>query len=221
MLDKPLTRWNIVLVLLIALAAASQLSPPQRIGWPPGWFSTSDMPAEVQSAGVTRVVFIRVVVEPDGALKSCEIEGRSGNNKLDAHTCGIVARRGKYTPARWIDGSPAYGVDRMPITWEITNFAPQRRVYEGDLNLTVNRLPSDLKSPVSVSVIVAADEGGRLLSCEANRSQYVKADVDKSELLPIACDQLMKSYTAIPPKDDQGRPVRSVQNASVRFDLKR
>src|SRR6266567_3528158 len=95
------------------LALAAQLSGPQPIDYST-WFSLDDNPRYLQE---NRMTLVRAVVRPDGSLKNCEIESSSGDSRLDTYTCALVQKRARYTPARWINGSPTYGIDRMRVLW--------------------------------------------------------------------------------------------------------
>jgi hypothetical protein len=64
--------------------------------------------------------------------------------------------------------------------------------------------------------MIAVDAAGKLQDCgqPAPTSKY---KLKYPELIPIACQQLMAQFTAIPAKDVTDKPVRSVQTASVSF----
>jgi hypothetical protein len=139
----------------------------------------------------------------------------SGDSALDAYTCGIIVKRAKFLPAKWTDGSPAYAVVRAPVTWAINN-SPSPP--EADVLLSVNQLPKGARSLVDVSVEIAADENGHLLTCaEYSAVQATRSKRRFPELVAVACQQVMASFTASPPLDASGKTVRSVQSVSVQF----
>lgn len=181
----------------------------------PSWFSHDDVPLALIPEGVARRVAVRAVVRPDGTLQRCEIEATSGAPKVDAYTCGLIRKRARYSPARWNDGSPTFGVVRLSVIWLVGDARPPMDVPD-DLGIAVNQLPKGLRSPTSVRAIFAADEQGRPSSCIA---EPATAGAQKSDpaLVTLACAQLIAAYRAIPVSDDNGQPVRSVQNASVGF----
>jgi TonB family protein len=205
----------------IILAAATQLSMPVALGlrYPDvrGIFSSDDFPAYMQAAGTTRSVDIRVVVQPDGILKDCEIESSSGDTGLDRYTCGLIMKRARFSPAKWLDGSPAYGVIRVPVVWAAGS-PPSRKTTPADLELTVNQLPKGVGSPAFERLILAVDESGHASFCQGNPFWAPGMDQNNPQLVAVACRQVTKSYVAAPPKDDTGKTVRSVQNVVVRFD---
>jgi hypothetical protein len=209
---------------LVALAAQLTLPIPLGLRFPDvrSVFSTDDMPAYVQIEGINRFVSTRTTIRPDGTAQECTSERGSGDEKLDALTCSIILKRAKYfQPAKWVDGSPAYAVIRVPVIWAIGGSPSKtelQRAYPADLDIFVNRLPAGAERQTGVPLMIAVDETGRIVSC-TKASPVFKDDHTKTfpELVPIACRQAMSQITAIPAKDASGKPVRSVQTASVLF----
>jgi len=180
------------------------------------------MPAQVQIAGVDRFVRTRTTVGPDGSVRNCTVEGgSSGDPGLDAVTCSIIVKRAKLIPGTWLDGSPAYAVLRVPVSWVIGG-PPRKsvvaRAFPPDISLSVDRLPDGAKKQTTVALVIAVDETGRVAGCK-ERPKDPKWDHTKSfpELTLIACQQLTSQFTAIPVKEASGSAVRSVQSASVEF----
>jgi hypothetical protein len=203
---------------MLWIALAAQMSAAQPVTKVP-WFSTGDTPASAERAGIVRRVATRTVVSPDGHPRDCTIESNSGDAALDQYTCTLILKRGRFTPARWIDGSPAYGVDRYPVYWMMT--APLAKdSTHGDVDLMVNRLPEGTQSPVMVSVVFAADESGHIIACDQAPPRWGTKPNKATELVRLACDNMMKNFAAIPPKDADGNPLRSVKNGGVRIDAK-
>ena len=155
----------------IALAAQLAAPLPADARAPAVWalVSADDFPAYLQIAGVSRTVYTRTIVRPDGSIEKCGAETTSGDAKLDAYTCAIIEKRAKFLPAKWIDGSPVYGVIRFPVSWLIADAPPTDeevlRSTVPDLELSVNRLPKGAHKIAAVSLAIAADENGRVLSC--------------------------------------------------------
>ena len=214
------------------IAFAAQLSSaslPVPLGFPlpdvRAVFSADDMPAYVQIAGINRIVATRTTVRPDGTVQDCTLERGSGDAKLDAYTCAIIVRRAKFQPAKWVDGTPAYGVIRVPVTWAIGGPPSKSEVqeaYPADMELSVTRLPAGADRRTSLALMIVVDENGRVVACNERPKVSLK-DHTKTfpELAPIACEQMMNEFTAIPAKDASGKPMRSVQTASVVFSTGR
>jgi TonB family protein len=196
------------------IALAAQLVAPEPVAM---WFSSNDFPSERIKEGNSGTVLLRVVVSPDGILRTCDVEESSGDAKLDEYTCRLTRKRAKFRAAKWLDGSPAYGVYRVPVVWLVPkNSGEFRKRLAPDVVLNVDRLPKGVGSPATVSVVLAVDEQGRPSFCDAKFRP--KTSIAEQGLGPLACREVLKAYTAIPPKDDNGKPVRSVQAGSVLFE---
>jgi len=225
LLDKPLNGCNYSQMMWLALAAQLSLPVPANLRVPDvrAVFSTDDFPAYLQAAGVSRTVYTRTTVQPDGTIQGCVAEVSSGDTKLDAYTCAIIVRRARFLPAKWTDGTPVYGVIRVPVSWRIGNGPPSEeealRSTVPDLELSVNRLPKHARKIAAVSLEVAADENGRVVSCGEYPPAADSPGRHFPELIPIACEQAMKTLSVHPPFDPSGKPLRSVQTASVQFKL--
>ena len=210
----------------LALAAQLSLPVPLNVRVPDvrAIFRSGDFPFYMQQAGVSRIVYTRTTVRPDGTIQGCVAEASSGDAYLDAYTCGLIVKRAKLLPAKWTDGAPVYGVLRLPASWFVGNEPPSDedilRAEVPDLELSVNQLPTGAHSIAGVSLEIAADENGRPVMCaeyppltKRNPKEYFP------ELVPIACQQAMADLTVSPPVDASGKAVRSVQSVSVHFKV--
>lgn len=222
-LDNLLNGCNYSRMLWLTFAALMSLPVPINARLPDvrAVFSADDFPAYMQMAGISRVTYPRVTIGPDGTLESCVAEVSSGDPKLDAYTCAIIVKRAKFRGATWTDGTPAYGVIRVPVSWVISEApVPPEDILKTeipDLELSVNQLPKGARSIAAVELEIAVDENGRLLTCA--EWPHVKDDHGKQfpELVPIACQQVMAKLSASPPMDPSGKKVHSVQSVSVHF----
>ena len=200
---------------LIALAAQISAPAPER---PNRWFSSDDTPPYLIRAGsgLWRVS-IRVTVAPDGKLRSCDVESSGGISDLNKRTCGIVVRRAKFQPAR-VDGLPVFGVYRNSVVWAVVD-APvdTSKVMYPDVEVTVARLPTRLKSPTFVGVAFAVDTAANKSSCVMDVAVDPEQVENHPALVPIACEQIMAKYQATPATDGTGKAVLSVQSALVQF----
>lgn len=209
-------------MLWIALAAAAQLSAPvpTNLG---KWFSYEDVPSYLleKESGLW-LVGVRINVASDGTVQNCAAEKSSGVADLDKLTCAIVLRRAKFSPARSIDGSVSSGVYRDSVQWSVGDAAADRlSISNPDLDIFVQSLPSKEKSPTLVRVMFAVDETGSKSSCMAEPSPAFEKTSNNPALVSVACEQVMNGYNATPAKDGSGKAVASVQDALVRFSVKR
>ena len=188
-------------------------------------FSVNDFPEYLVREGTFRIVYTRTTVGPDGSLQNCTVEATSGDAKLDEYTCALIVKRARFSAARWTDGSPAYGLIRVPVSWIATG-APLSdeevlKAFLPSLELSVNQLPKGARSIAGVGLHIAADEKGRILACDQGPPVLSPRKKRFSELIPVACKQVMETLTVPVPRDGAGKPVRSIQNLSVHFKLER
>jgi hypothetical protein len=204
---------------MLSILLAVQLAAPVPINLA-SIFSPDDMPTYVVKAGKNRYVSFRATVRADGTIQDCIVERESGDPKLDALTCSIFAKRAKFHPAKSPDGTPVYGVFRSGMNWTIGFGPPPREELEeahpADLEISTN-LPPDVDRRTVVTVAIAVDENGRVVDCDAQPPLPGDRRKRFSQLVPIACQQMINAFKGRPASDASGNPVRSVQNATVLF----
>jgi hypothetical protein len=200
------------------IALAAQLSAPVPLN-AGHWMTSDDVPVYlIQSGSGLWQVKVRIKVAPDGAVQGCEVESSGGIRQLDNLTCGILSNRAKFRPAQWGDGTPAFGIYRTTILWAVSESPwDTSKVSSPDLVIFVKSLPPGVRSPSLVWVMFEVDAEGRTSSCIAEPRLPIEHVDNNPALVPIACDQLMKSYKAVPAKDSASKAIPSVQNALVRF----
>lgn len=205
-------------MLWLALAALFSLPVPADKHAPDirAVFTTDDIPANLEVSGI---VYTRTTVGPDGKTQGCAAEVSSGDKWLDAYTCGVIVRRVRFLPARWTDGSPVYGVIRAPVSWTVgaSDDAKHAPPPAPDLEISVNRLPEGADRIVAVELEVAADDNGQPVGCALFPPLKDYPQPQYPELVPLACQQVMNTYTLTPPLDALGKPARSIQTVSVLF----
>ena len=179
------------------------------------WIRSSDVQEKLlPSRRTMALVWLRLTVNPQGTLARCEVEESSSVAALDAYTCDVTTKRAKFRPARSSDGTAIYGVYRVPILWSVEPVFPDP---QGDLTLTVNRLPSGVRSPAFVRVALAVDASGRMSSCASQPPPIPGDPPNDRRLVPIACAQLSKDFKPAPAIDESGKATPSIQTASVVF----
>jgi hypothetical protein len=210
-------------ILLAAQLSGLSSSHPTDVR---GLFSYNDFPAYLSHIGdLSRTVYTRTTIRDDGTLQDCSVELSSGDPKLDAYTCALIVKRGKFLAGRAGDGTALYTVLRFPVNWTITSSFPSReerwRAIIPDLELSVDRLPKGAKKLVDLTLENEVDDKGRIVAC--GELPPLRADQHQhfSELAPIACQNAVKTLSLRPPRDRNGAPTRSIQTTTVRFAIKR
>ena len=211
--------------MLFALAAQFSATAPTNTRLPTlqGLISGADVPEYLATRGqVDLTVYTRITVSPDGKIQGCVVEYSSGDPRLDAYTCALIEKRANFSPPRWVDGSAAYGVIRSPVRWQVSELPRRNDSVQSDvpdLDLSVNQLPEGAHSPLRVNLELAADEKGHAVSCTERPLTAAAPSSRFPELISLACQQATASMVLSPPLDPSGKPARSVQSVSVRFEV--
>lgn len=175
------------------------------------YFKVDDFPSYFQ--GRSASVLTRTTVDLSGRPQICEIEVSSGEPKLDKHTCDIIMKRARFEPARWLDGTAALAVVRMPVRWA----SDETLTTRADIELSVNRLPPRFKSPVHLRLLLAVDAQGKIVDCASERLPASEDDQQPtSQLIDLSCAEARRGWSPIPAPDSSGAAQRSIQNVSVR-----
>jgi hypothetical protein len=194
---------------MIWLLAAAQLSAPVPLH---PLFDPNDVPIGHIDENELYTVGIAVTIKPDGKLQDCNIEATSGNRKLDAYTCGLVMRGGRFQRPVSSNGTPAYGIYRTFNIWWVGDRRPPAQPGKADLHIKVAELPPKIKSPFLLRVAFDVDEAGNVSNCMAEEPK------SNAALTRVACDQLLKTWKPIPARNAEGLRVPSVQDATVVFE---
>ncbi|UIJ47089.1 energy transducer TonB [Sphingomonas cannabina] len=89
-------------------------------GNPGSWFSNDDYPAGARRAGAEGRVTVSLTIGTDGKVTDCRVTSSSGNSELDATTCSLAKRRGRYKPAQDDAGNPIVSTATIPgVRWQL------------------------------------------------------------------------------------------------------
>ena len=207
---------------MLLVAAVSLLSAPAPINFDQV-ISSDNLPEYlIEKGGGSWVVGVRLNVGSDGVLKGCDVEISSGIALLDKQTCGTLQRRAQFKPAVWTDGTPVIGVYRTAIRF-VVNESTEKPPgpIDADLELSVSAMPRGVHSPATVGVMFAVGSDGRISDCALHTTSPLPRPEKNPVLVATACDQVLQNYKAIAARGVDGKPVRSVQNATVRFTIQK
>jgi len=197
-----------MLWIALAAAAATQMSMPEPKYM---WLSMDDTPVHEITGKFLRVQ-LRLTIPPDGRVQACEIEQSSGNPQVDKYTCDLARRRALFRPALSAAGAATYGIYRIPIVWAKE---PAKFPRVQDLTVALPSRPKGTHLPVTVRVMFSVRSDGKISDCTDLQPLLAGLDQNDPALVPIACDQVVKRFTPVVAKDDEGKSVDSVQSASV------
>jgi periplasmic protein TonB len=84
------------------------------------WFPRSEYPAAALRAGAEGRVSVMVTIAPSGRATGCEVVSGSGDASLDAATCRLAVRNGRFEAGRDMTGNrTATQLKLPPIVWRI------------------------------------------------------------------------------------------------------
>jgi periplasmic protein TonB len=73
------------------------------------WFPQDAYPGPALARGAEGRVSVSVAIGTDGRVTDCQVTSSSGDRDLDAATCRLAKRNGRFRPARDRDGHPIAG----------------------------------------------------------------------------------------------------------------
>ena len=82
-------------------------------------FSTNDYPSQAVFNDQSGTAHIVALIDEKGQMADCMVVETSGAAVLDAQTCIIMRKRGKFSPAVGADGKPAKGIFAQRVRWEM------------------------------------------------------------------------------------------------------
>ena len=98
-----------------ALAALSQRPvTTNRLG-----YHASDYPAAALRTATQGRVIVRITVTAEGQAADCAVVATSGNAQIDAISCQVARRNGRYRPALDAAGRPVTIATVFTVTWRL------------------------------------------------------------------------------------------------------
>ena len=103
------------------VAAPPAPPPPPAVAVPGGprgnpgsWFTDDDFPPDAKRAGASGRVAVSLSIDTGGRVVGCNVTASSGNGSLDATTCRLAQRRGRFNVKKDTAGNA------MAYTWPIS-----------------------------------------------------------------------------------------------------
>ena len=203
----------LALVAAQAAAAASHLAAPFPID-PGKWFSSDDYPSDLSDSSQTAFQPVtQTLVSADGKIIGCRAETTSSSSKIDALVCATILKRGRFQPARWMDGTPVPGVYRWPL---IIMMLGDSIDQFSDIEIQVDHLPKSKKAEF-ITVDFSSDSSGKIDQCVGARPLGQQDKPANPQLVAIACHAVQAEWKPFTVLGEDGKPSRSVQNAIVKF----
>ena len=109
--------WNGTPEKMAALAKGPRLQAPSIISL----FESDDYPSQAVTKDQSGMAQVVALIDEKGGVADCTVIETSGVAVLDAQTCIIITRRGKFDAAFGADGMPAKGIYTQRVRWEMSN----------------------------------------------------------------------------------------------------
>jgi TonB family protein len=107
--------WRLDEAALAALGQRPQST--NRLG-----YHASDYPAAALRTATQGRVILRITVTADGRAADCAVVATSGNAQIDAISCQVAMRNGRYRPALDASGQPATIATVFTVTWRLPSY---------------------------------------------------------------------------------------------------
>lgn len=181
---------------------------------PDRWIDPSfDFPKRAVGEEELTYVVAELTVNPHGYVSDCHARAFYGNPNMAAYTCELLRLRAEFEPARDPSRRRMYGVYRQGVGWWKSDKkpppSPEETARPTTFEVRLDRLPAGTEQPPIAGIQFYVDANGNGSSCTPAR------DSNNRELGEIACERLEGSLRVTPAKDRRGRPVPSVQTATV------
>ncbi|MFT4057208.1 MAG: hypothetical protein QM681_22075 [Novosphingobium sp.] len=151
---------------------------------------------------------VTLVISPEGEVISCEPGEGKGDKASLEKVCSVVKSL-RYGGKASIDGKPAYGRTRTIIS-SFDGPADRPNVsLLPELDMQVDRLPSDTGGELRLAVNVQVSALGRVERCEETQES-------RKDYAQVACKQLLGVVRPVV-TDPIGIAVPYVENISARF----
>ncbi len=167
-------------VLLPGLAAVFFLSGPAnaqsgpRFRADPAFMTEDDYPPLAARENREGRVSLGVGVDATGRVTSCSVLASSGHEDLDAQSCFLMMRRGRYAPARDAAGNSVPGRATQNIRWKL----PEMDTPPAYTSSSPAYAPAYVPAPYTAPAPVVSSGGQQAPAMSA--SQQMNADLQRN-----------------------------------------
>ena len=172
-------------------------------------------PSWAARAGNSAGIEVRLVVEPDGKVRECRLEGIVGNRRLAEEVCTELSTL-RMTTATGPDGNPSFAIVRTYFQFLVNGderAQVERYVPAPFREFAVAGLPESPGRRISLALNVAIAGNGALSLCQATSGSSAPG---LAPLVRAACRQLEQdSFDVLAGAD--GNPVSYVTTVNVNF----
>lgn len=199
-----------------------------------------DYPPDALEKEVEGTTQTWLLIADDGRVERCGIIKSSGSDSLDAQTCSVLTKDGRFKSARDAEGKPIRSLFLQILTWQLEEESRTSEVLLAnaqEVRRIDKTLPKAAKKPKllnATSVASAMDypkealqksQTGRtvmmlLLGTDGRVELCGVEESSGSELLDAqACDLFIANAQFQPARDRRGRPVKSAFKQALSWRL--
>ncbi|RIV87385.1 hypothetical protein D2V17_08295 [Aurantiacibacter xanthus] len=99
-------------------------SDPVPVGDRSTWVTSEDWPPDLYQHETGGIVRAELAIDADGQVKNCRIVETSGYAPMDEVVCVRLTQRGKFKPARDVNGRPVNGLHRTSVVFGFDDSLP-------------------------------------------------------------------------------------------------
>ncbi len=193
-------------ILLTSALVAAQVTPAD-VG---GGFARD----AISSGPAGGSIIFQLFVSPSGVVGGCDVVYTNWAPASADRACGRLIGKRVSQVAKRADGTPVHGTVLFSMIARSGDRASPSLPFKrfADLTVTVQDLPSDLGTNVSVETLVLVDHEGLIQDCSPAEEEVAA----NASLISVACDQLKQVRPPVR-HDADGNPVPYVTDLSVEF----
>ena len=200
----------------LAMAAASAPVPVMTVDW---WSDYYDTPSQGLRTGELSVVVAEITVNKYGYFDNCVGHVYTGNPQMGPYVCSRLRMRAVFEPAHGPDGRKVIGVYRKLIA--VANVRQTTRYKAPRFGIHIPG-PSPKASNNPFEIQFYLDAGGQVSDCSLVDAVGINLERHKQSVDPAivqrACAAIPVQLNPVPPRDRNGRPIPTAQNALVIVD---
>jgi hypothetical protein len=201
---------------LLAAAAATAPVPVMTTDW---WSDYYDMPGRGLAGGEFSLVVAEITVNKNGYFADCVGRAYAGNPQMGPYVCSRLKMRAVFNPARGPDGRKVIGIYRKLIA--VANVRQETRFRTPNFGIHIpGSGHSSGDNPFEIQFYL--DANGQVSDCSLIDSVGINLERHKQVVDPAAvqraCASIPTQLKPVPPRDKQGNPIPTAQNALVIID---
>jgi hypothetical protein len=198
---------------LLAAAAATAPVPNMTTDW---WSDYYDTPSSGVAPGGLSLVVAEILVDKHGGFADCTGHVYSGNPQMGPYVCSRLKLRGEFKAARDPSGQKVMGVYRKLII--VANVKDDTRFHAPNFGIRVRSNGTKVSdNPFEIQFYL--DENGRVSDCSLVDQVDINLLRHKQVVDPAvvqrACAEVPLQLKPTPPRDKDGHPIPTTQNALV------